>query len=86
LAFGRFPVKLGRVYSVLLACETLPEDAQGRGVTRYSFKIWDAEQPEPGDWDWQQVQASETALRFGGLALVAHHADVSFGDLAITEK
>lgn len=86
LAFGRFPVKLGRVYSVLLACETLPEDAQGRGVTRYSFKIWDAEQPEPADWDWQQVQASETALRFGGLALVAHHADVSFGDFTITEK
>jgi len=86
LDFGRFPAQLGRVYSVLLACATLPEDIQGRGVTRYSFKIWDAEQPEPTEWDWQQVQASETALRRGGLALVAHHADVSFGDLDITEK
>jgi len=86
LGFGRFPVKPGRVYSVLLACETQPDDPQGRGVTRYSFKIWDAEQPEPAAWDWQRVQTSETALRRGGLALVAHHADVSFGDLDITEK
>ena len=86
LDLGRFPAKPGRVYSVLMACETQPDDAQGRGVTRYSFKIWDAERPEPTEWAWQQVQASETALRRGGLALVAHHADVSFGDLDITEK
>jgi len=84
--YGRFDTKIGQEYSVRLACETLPNDAEGRAVTRYSFKIWAADQSEPATWDWQQTQASATALTRGGLALLAHHVDASFGNIEIIEK
>lgn len=79
--FGEFPVQLGETYALAFRCETLPDDPDGRGVTRYSFKIWPTDAPEPADWMWQEVQAGTAALRSGGAALVAHHVDVTFGDV-----
>jgi hypothetical protein len=38
---------------------------------------------EPPFWDWEHVQVSREALRRGGVALVAHHVDASFGDIAV---
>ncbi|HRX80342.1 MAG TPA: hypothetical protein P5307_14825 [Pirellulaceae bacterium] len=55
-----------------------------QGITRYCFKIWRANHEVPSQWDWQVVQISTHALRRGGLALVAHHVDVSFGDVRVT--
>jgi hypothetical protein len=81
---GAFPVRLNERYAVVFRCETLPDEPAGRGATRYSFKIWNASGPEPQPWMWSQVQRSATALRKGGVALVAHHADVTFGDIEIT--
>lgn len=80
---GPYPVRLEYPYALVYRCETLPDSPQGHGVTRYSFKIWPAEAPEPGEWTWQQTQTSADALRRGGVALLAHHVDVSFGDLEI---
>jgi hypothetical protein len=80
---GAFPVELEKTYSLVYRCETLPDSAEGHGVTRYSFKIWPAGNPEPAEWDWQQVQTSAHALRKGGAALLAHHVDVTFGDVEI---
>lgn len=80
---GALPVTTGRPYALAFRCETLPDDAQGRGVTRYSFKIWTASRPEPENWTWQELQSSAAALRTGGAALVAHHADVTFGDVEV---
>jgi hypothetical protein len=82
--FGEFPVRTEQAYGLRLQCVTLPDDDQGRGVTRYAFKIWPASEPEPEAWAWQQVQISRDALRTGALALVAHHVDATFGDLTIT--
>jgi hypothetical protein len=73
----------GESFVLKALCQTLPEDAEGRGVTRYAFKLWPAAADEPAAWDWEHVQVSRHALRRGGVALVAHHVDASFGDITI---
>lgn len=84
--FGSYAVKIGETYAMRFACETLPDAPDGQGVTRYSFKLWRASEPEPEHWTWQQVQTSGTALRKGGAVLLAHHVDATFGDVEITRK
>ncbi|MGH6901410.1 MAG: hypothetical protein ACREIR_01570, partial [Geminicoccaceae bacterium] len=81
--YGKVEVRPGETYVLKALCQTLPDDEQGRGVTRYAFKFWPAAADEPQAWDWQEVQASRDALRHGGVALLAHHVDASFGDISI---
>jgi len=81
---GAFPFRLGETYAVRLACRTLPDDASGAGVTHYQFKIWPQSAPEPVVWTWEQIQASRDALRAGGLCLVAHFVDVTYGDVIVS--
>lgn len=76
-------VQPGERYVLKARAETLPDDALGRGVTRYAFKVWPAAEPEPAEWDWQEVHASADALRSGALGLAAHHVDASFGRITI---
>jgi len=73
----------GKTYEIRSACNT-PPDEHGEGAVLYSFKIWDTHAPEPEAWDWQHKQVSEHALTSGGLALIAHHVDATFGDVEIT--
>lgn len=80
---GAFPVELERTYVMKLACRTLPDDPSAAGITRFSFKIWPREEPEPAKWDWEEIQTSEHALRQGAVALLAHHVDATFGDVAV---
>ncbi len=82
--YGRFPYSLEMPYSLRLRCETLADAEDGSGVTRYSFKIWPEGQNEPTDWTWVHVQADQHALRRGGVALVAHHVDATFGNVVIS--
>jgi hypothetical protein len=59
----------------------------GNGTSRYSCKLWKADTAEPGAWDLQMVQPDElaTSPRFRGSALLmAHNADVTFGDATVT--
>src|SRR5919106_3900843 len=81
--YGTVGVRAGETYVLKALCQTLPDDAQGRGVTRYAFKFWPAAAAEPDSWDWEHVQVSADALRRGGVALVAHHVDASFGDISV---
>jgi hypothetical protein len=81
--YGTVEVRAGETYLLKALCQTLPDDAEGRGVTRYAFKLWPAAAAEPGTWDWEHVQVSADALRRGGVALVAHHVDASFGDIRV---
>jgi hypothetical protein len=74
---------LDETYVLKALCQTLPEDEQGRGVTRYAFKFWHGATDEPQAWDWEQLQASRHALRRGGVALLAHEVDASFGGISI---
>ena len=39
--------------------------------------------PEPDGWAWTVTQASPHALRRGGLVLLAHHVDATFGDVRV---
>ncbi len=59
----------------------------GNGSTRYSCKLWQSDKPEPAAWtveadiaDWE----NETGTHRGSVVLVAHHADVTFGDVTIS--
>ena len=80
---GVFPVTADGTYWMKFRCETLPDAADGAGVTRYCYKLWAQGTSEPGNWSWQQVQTSQCALRRGGLALVANNVDATFGDILI---
>ncbi len=81
--YGFYEIKKGQTYWLKMACETLPDAPDGAGVTRYSFKIWPDGQVEPDTWRWQVVQTSLHALRQGGVALLAHYVDATFGDVTV---
>jgi hypothetical protein len=51
------------------------------GATQYSFKAWPQSQAEPPGWDLEIAEAGAPAN--GGIALIAHYADVSFGDVTV---
>lgn len=82
---GPFAFQREVTYGIRLACRTLPDDAEGKGVTEYRCKLWPAGEPEPSEWSWQETQVSRDALRAGGVAFVAHFADVTFGDVVVSE-
>ncbi|MGI9174966.1 MAG: T9SS type A sorting domain-containing protein, partial [Rhodothermales bacterium] len=84
--FGKRPIEFGATYIMKMRAETLPDAPNGDGVTTYSWKAWRAGTAEPPDWDWTFTQTSEYALRRGGVALLSHFADVTFGDITITPR
>jgi hypothetical protein len=58
----------------------------GGGLTRYSCKVWRADQAEPAAWDltadvpdWPGT----TGQRSGSAVLLAHEADVTFGNATV---
>ena len=56
-------------------------ESLGGNTTQYSMKLWVDGTPEPSTWE---IVGDETGdLPGGSVALVAHFADVSFGDLVI---
>ncbi|MEX1239984.1 MAG: hypothetical protein WEB30_09705 [Cyclobacteriaceae bacterium] len=80
--YGTIAIKPGNVYHMRMRCVTLPDEGV-EGVTRYSWKIWQEGETETSAWDWEVVQKSEHALRNGGLVLLAHHVDISFGNVTV---
>jgi hypothetical protein len=81
--FGRFALQPERRYRMRACCQSLEDSADGEGRTEYRFKIWRAEEAEPPAWNWRRLQISRTALRAGGVALVAHHVEATFGDIDV---
>lgn len=55
---------------------------QPGGYGRYLFKSWPQGDPEPAGWTVGLDAASD--LSSGSLLLIAHHADVTFGNITIT--
>lgn len=82
--YGTMPIIPGKVYQMKMRCVTLPDEGR-EGVTRYSWKIWRNGENEQSGWDWVVEQKSEHALRKGGVVLLAHHVDVTFGDVRVEE-
>jgi hypothetical protein len=58
----------------------------GSRVPTIGFQFISSSAPEPHDWTWQHTQTSQYALRRGGAALLAHHVDVTFGDVEIRPR
>ncbi|MEZ4519389.1 MAG: hypothetical protein R3C44_22030 [Chloroflexota bacterium] len=48
----------------------------------YSFKFWEADQPEPAQWTMQSVGREGEPLS-GSVVLVAHQSEVTFGNVTI---
>ena len=63
-------------YLMRMRVETL-----GEGSSRYSLKVWDANEQEPQDWEVVAVDTSDVPS--GSLLLIAHYVDVSFGNIVI---
>ena len=80
---GAFNLELAKTYHLKSRSTTLEDTAEGLGVTRYQFKIWEMDTEEPAVWDFDETQESASALRSGGAALIAHHVDVTFGNVVI---
>lgn len=83
IGYGTYPIVEGHTYWMKARCETMPDAANGEGVTKYAFKIWTLDETEPQQWDWEEVQTCQHALRQGGVVLLAHHVDATFGNVVI---
>lgn len=81
--FGAFSLEAGSTVGLRFACRTLPDTVDGAGVTEYRFRLWRLPAEEPDTWNLTYVQTSRDALRQGGLALLAHHVDATFGDVSV---
>ncbi len=73
-------VLVGVRYSVKLRCETLPG-----GGSRYRMRLWEFGTAEPSAWTFERSTANTDTNDTGSLLLVAHHADVAFGNIQVTE-
>jgi hypothetical protein len=71
----------GATYLWKVRAETPPNPDQ-KGV--YKLKVWAQGQPEPADW-LLTLNTGAKGLRKGSLLLLAHHADVIFGDVQVTQ-
>ena len=71
-------IELKKLYKMAARVETLDDR-----TSRYSAKLWDPEQPEPGVWDLVGIKENETMFS-GSALLLSHNTDVSFGDVSIT--
>jgi uncharacterized repeat protein (TIGR02543 family) len=69
---------MNQEYIMKMNVETLPNDD-----IRYRFKVWKSSQPEPNSWTMEGVVSDEDAFAGGSAALVAHHVDVSFGNITV---
>ena len=50
--------------------------------TRYSVKLWQEGNDEPDVWDFQAMEVSDKQ-ETGSACLIAHHTDVTFGDVEV---
>jgi hypothetical protein len=63
------------------------QDGFAAGKTRYSCRVWRADQAEPAAWDLQYDTPDwpgTTGQRSGSAVLLAHEADATFGDTTVT--
>ena len=71
-------ISLGVTYWYRARCEDAPN-----GGTRYAFRVWQNGQAEPSAWTYEHTTNPGDPKK-GSLLLVAHHVDVSFGNITVT--
>jgi hypothetical protein len=72
----RFGLAFGTTYMFKARSDTVA------GGVQYSWKVWPQGTPEPASWDLTLLEPDGPAT--GSLILIAHHADVQFGDVTVT--
>ena len=70
-------IELDKMYGMKHRVETLTD-----GQTRYSVKLWPHDQAEPQTWDLIAIETPGN-LPNGAALLIAHNADVTFGDVRV---
>ncbi len=78
-----FDAVVNTTYHLKARSTTLPDTRSGEGCTLYQFKVWEQDGEEPDGWHFEETQVSTTALRKGGVVLLAHHVDATFGNVVI---
>ena len=76
-AVGR-KIELETLYKVKMRVETLVGPR-----SRYSVKVWPKDQQEPADWDHVSEEGADD-YQSGSLLLVAHHVDMTIGNILVT--
>jgi hypothetical protein len=72
-----FTLTIGQTYMYKVGITSAADPTK---PATYRFKVWNAAQSEPAAWDIESVGVSGEP-RNGSIVLVAHHADVSFGNV-----
>lgn len=74
------PVKVGIPYILKMRGRTVPG-----GELEYSIKFWEKSAPEPNLWatSWTSTPDDVDAPPGGSLLLLAHHVDVTFGNISV---
>lgn len=72
----RRTIELNRKYNMKHRVETL-----SNGQTLYKVKFWQVGDDEPSEWDLERYETGD--LLSGSALLIAHHADVTFGDIMV---
>jgi hypothetical protein len=55
------------------------------GRTRYQVKLWQASLSEPNTWDLEAIEPAGN-LPSGSALLIAHHTDVTFGNIQVIQN
>lgn len=69
-------MEVGKTYLLRSKVQTLPFK------TRYFLKVWRQGEEEPNEWSLQQT-ADRKNPDYGGVLLVAHHVDLTFGNVEV---
>ncbi len=75
----RHPTRLNQPFWVRAQVTTLPD-----GRSRYRFKQWNQDQPEPSTWSVESTEPGETDYPSGALCLVPHNTDVTIHHVRVT--
>lgn len=70
-------IQPGTRYLMTHRVETVSENS-----TQYSVKLWQAEKPEPKNWDFQAIEINPNN-KTGSALLIAHNTDVTFGNVRV---
>lgn len=73
-------IELGQTYLFKFRVETPSDQSEG---SLYSFKMWEASNNEPTDWELFGRENGND-VPSGSLLLIVHHVDATFGDISIT--
>lgn len=74
-----FPLELGQQRWIRAQTRTLSS-----GNTRYRYKTWPADEPEPSAWNVEGIEPERLDYPSGSFLLVPHNSDVTIHEVSVT--